>query len=254
VEIPTNTSGKVKIACRPEALFVGLCLVLSLLILFLVAAGGMLKTVHAAGESAAEARVIKFVKEIYPGGDAVRVRLTTVPAQFRQKVKIVNLSFVRIPDVGGDGVCAVEIETSPGKRRTVQVPFRVFTKRELYVLKRAGQKGDTIGMQDVLVRETYMNGKGLGYPASMEDVVGKVLKRDVPASTLVTDQILEDRVVVKRGDMVTIIAESNKLIVRAKGRTVDKGRTGDTIRVKNIASGKEVTAKVVNSSSVKVEF
>jgi hypothetical protein len=63
-------------------------------------------------ESAAEARIIKFVKEIYPGGDAVRVKLTTVPAQLRENVKIVNLSFVRIPDVGGDGVCSVEIETA----------------------------------------------------------------------------------------------------------------------------------------------
>jgi flagella basal body P-ring formation protein FlgA len=122
------------------------------------------------------------------------------------------------------------------------------------VLKGAGQKGDTIGPKDVVVRETYMNGKGVGYPASMEDVVGKVLKRDVPANTLVTDQILEDRIVLKRGDMVTIIAESDKLVVRAKGKTVDKGRMGDVIRVKNIASGKEVMAKVVSSSSVKVEF
>jgi flagella basal body P-ring formation protein FlgA len=169
-------------------------------------------------------------------------------------VKIVNLSFVRIPDVSGDGVCSVEIETAPGRLRTVQVPFRVFSKRELYVLKAAGQKGDTIGPKDVAVRETYMNGKGSGYPASIDDVVGKVLKRDVPANTLVTDQILEDRVVLKRGDVVTIVAESDKLVVRAKGKTVEKGRVGDVIRVKNIASGKEVMAKVVSSSSVKVEF
>ncbi len=250
---PMNTSRNEKVPCRPEACR-GLCVALLILFFLVAAAAGSLKTVQAAGESVAEARIIKFVKEIYPEGDAVRVRLTTVPAQLRRKVKIVNLSFVRIPDISGDGVCAVEIETSPGRLRTVQVPFRVFTKRELYVLKEAGQKGDTIGPKDVVVRETYMNGKGLGYPASIEDVVGKVLKRDVPANTLVTNQILEDRVVVKRGDAVTIIAESNKLIVRAKGKTVEKGRVGDVIRVKNMASGKEVMAKVVTSSSVKVEF
>ena len=154
----------------------------------------------------------------------------------------------------GDGICAVEIETAPGRLRTVQVPFRVFTKRELYVLKAAGQKGDAIGPKDIVVRETYMNGKGSGYPTSVDDVVGKVLKRDVPANTLVTDQILEDRIVVRRGDAVTIIAESDKLVVRTKGKTVDKGRMGDVIRVKNTVSGKEVMAKVVSSSSVKVEF
>jgi len=253
VDTPINTSRDGKIPWGPEAVK-ALCAALLILFFLIAAAAGSLRTVHAAGESAAEARIIKFVKEIYPGGDAVRVKLTTVPAQLRENVKIVNLSFVRIPDVGGDGVCSVEIETAPGRLRTVQVPFRVFAKRELYVLKGAGQKGDTIGPKDVVVRETYMNGKGVGYPASMEDVVGKVLKRDVRANTLVTDQILEDRIVLKRGDMVTIIAESDKLVVRAKGKTVDKGRMGDVIRVKNIASGKEVMAKVVSSSSVKVEF
>jgi flagella basal body P-ring formation protein FlgA len=253
MDTPTNVSRDEKVLCRLEAQK-GLCVVFLILFFFLAAAVGSMRTVHAAGESAAEARIIKFVKEIYPGGDTVRVRLTTVPPQLREKVKIVNLSFVRIPDVSGDGVCSVEIETAPGRLRTVQVPFRVFAKRELYVLKGAGQKGDTIGQRDVVVRETFMNGKGAGYPASIEDVVGKVLKRDVPANTLVTNQILEDRIVVRQGETVTIIAETDRLIVRAKGKTVDRGRVGDVIRVRNIASGKEVVAKVVNGSSVKVEF
>ncbi|MBP7526746.1 MAG: flagellar basal body P-ring formation protein FlgA [Syntrophorhabdaceae bacterium] len=223
-------------------------------LLFLLAAAGSGRGLYAAGESATETRIIGFIKQIYPGGDAVRVRLNSMPSQLRNNAKIVNLSFSRIPDVSGEGICAVEIENSPGRTRTVQIPFKVFTKRELFMLKQAGQKGDTIGMNDILVRQTYMNGNGAGYPAAAEDVIGKVLKRDVPANTLITDRILDDRVVLKRGDVVTIIAESNKLVVQAKGKTVDKGRIGDTIRVKNIASGKELTARVVSGSEVKVEF
>jgi len=227
-----------------------LCITAVIVVLFLAAAAGS----HAAGESPTEARIIKFIKEIYPGGDAVQVRLNSLPSQLREKVKIVNMSFARIPDIGGDGICAVETESAPGRTRTVQVPFKIFTKRELFVLKQAAQKGDAISAKDIQVRVTYMNGKGTGYPPSAEDIIGKVFKRDVPANTLITNQLLEDRIVIKRGDAVTIIAESNKLVVQAKGKTVDKGRIGDTIRVKNIASGKELMAKVVSGSAVKVEF
>ncbi len=134
------------------------------------------------------------------------------------------------------------------------MPFKVFSKRGLFVLKQAGQKGDLISEKDIIVRETYMNGKLAGYPASADEVIGKALKRDVPANTVITDQVLENQVVMKRGDIVTIIAESNKLIVHAKGRTIDKGRIGENIRVKNIASGKELTAKVISGTAVKVEF
>jgi len=254
VDSPMNRNRSEQVPSGPRAALRDLCAILLIFVLFAVVAHAPLRLVHAAGDPSAEARIVKFVKDFYPGDNAVRVRLATVPAQLREKVKIVNMSFLRIPDVSGEGICAVEIETGPGRMRTVQVPFKVFAKRELYVLKQAGQKGDAIGPKDVVVRETYMNGKGAGYPASMEDVVGKVLKKDVPANTVVTDQILEDRVVVKRGDYVTIVAESSKLVVQARGKTVDKGRIGDVIRVRNMASGKEVAAKVVSGGVVRVEF
>ena len=208
----------------------------------------------AAADSSTEARIIRFVKEIYSNGDDVRVKLNSLPVQLREKVRVRGINFVKVPDVNGDGICAVEIENPAGRSRTVQVPFRIFTKRQLFVLKQGGQKGDTIGKNDIYVRDTFMNGKGSNYPNSAEDVVGKVLKRDVPANTVITGRYLEDQVVVKRGDMVTIVAENNRMVVQAKGKTIDRGRMGDMVRVKNIASGKELMAKVTGSNTVKVEF
>lgn len=213
--------------------------------------------VHAAAgaaESGMESRIIRFIKDIYPEGKSVRVKLNSLPAGLKDNAKVVNVNFVKIPDVNGDGVCSVEIRNPAGRAQAIQVPFKVFSRRELYVLKQAGQKGDLISEKDIIVRETYMKGKLAGYPASADEIIGKALKRDVSANTVITDQFLENQVVMKKGDIVTIIAESNKLIVSAKGRTIDKGRVGENIRVKNIASGKELTAKVISSNAVKVEF
>lgn len=214
--------------------------------------------VHAsprAGESGVESRIVKFIKDLYPDGNSVRVKLNSLPSTIKENARVVNVSFVKVPDVNGDGICSVEIRHPAGRTtQAVQVPFKVFSRRELFVLKQAGQKGDLISEKDITVRETYMNGKMAGYPGSADEVVGKALKRDVPANTVITDQVLENQVVMKRGDIVTIIAESNKLVVRAKGRTIDRGRVGENIRVKNIASGKELTAKVISGTAVKVEF
>ncbi len=207
------------------------------------------------GESAVEAKIIWFIKDIYPDkGGSVRVKLNSTPSILKENVRIVNISFVKVPDAGGDGVCAVEVRNSAGHTQTVQVPFKVFAKRELYVLKRAMQKGDLVTHKDLAIRDTYMNGRMAGYPATIEDVIGKALKRDLPANTVLTDQVIEDRVVMKRGEVVTIIAESNKIVVQAKGRAIDNGRMGETIRVKNLSSGKELVGKVVSGTAVKVEF
>ncbi len=227
------------------------------LVLIAVVVAGYLDVVQAGTHpvgSVVESRIIRFIEDIYPEGNPVRIKLNSIPAALRENVAVVNVNFVNVPDVNGNGICSVEIKNRAGRVRVVQVPFRVFSKRELFVLKKAGQKGDLVSMKDIRVRETYMNGRQGGYPASAEDVVGKALKRDVPANTVITDQVLENQVVMKRGDIVTIIAETNKLIVRAKGRTIDKGGIGETIRVRNIASGKELTAKVMSGSTVKVEF
>jgi flagellar basal body P-ring formation protein FlgA len=210
--------------------------------------------VHAAAESGVESRIIRFIKELYPDGNSVRVKLNAVPAELKENAKVVNVSFIRVPDANGDGICSVDVRNPAGRTQSVHVPFRVYSKRGLFVLKQAGQKGDLIREKDIVIRETFMNGRLAGYPASTEDVIGKALKRDVAANTVITDQVLENQVVMRRGDIVTIVAESNKLVVSAKGKTVDQGRIGDKIRVKNIASGKEVTAKVISADAVRVDF
>lgn len=222
--------------------------------LFLVIMAMSVLPLNAAQRSATEERIIKFIREIYSNGNEVRVKLNSIPGYARDKAKVRNVNFVKVPDANGDGVCAVEVESTPGHIRTVQVPFRVYTRRQLFILKQAGQKGDTLDKKDFYIRETYMNGKGADYPPSEEDVTGKALKRDVPANTIITGQMLESRVAVRRGDVVTIIAENSRLIVQSKGKIVEKGCVGDTIRVKNISSGRELMAKVINSSTVKVEF
>ena len=139
---------------------------------------------HAAEYSAIEAKIISFIKEIYNDSDDIQVRLNTIPNQLKEKVKVKNITFTKVPDANGDGICTVEIDTSAGRSKNVQVPFRVFVKRKLFVLKIAGKKDEAIKKGDIFIKETYMNGKGDEYPASIEDLTGKILKRDVPANTI----------------------------------------------------------------------
>jgi flagella basal body P-ring formation protein FlgA len=209
---------------------------------------------RAAEYSATETKIIRFIREVYNDSDDIQVRLNAMPNQWKENVKLKNITFMRVPDANGDGICAVEIDTRAGRSKNVQVPFRVFVKRKLFVLKIAGKKDEAVRKGDVLIKETYMNGKGDEYPVSVEDLAGKVLKRDVPANTIITYQMLVDPVTVKRGDIVNIIVENKKLLVSAKGKTIDKGGIGDTVRVKNISSGKEIIGRVVAHNTIAVDF
>lgn len=89
---------------------------------------------------------------------------------------------------------------------------------------------------------------------STQDVIGKRLKQTVKGDTALLANMVEEPPVIKRGDRVTIVAESSTLLVTALGVAQTKGGIGDQIRVRNCMNKKEIIARIVNASTVKVKF
>ena len=59
---------------------------------------------------------------------------------------------------------------------------------------------------------------------------------------------------VKRGDMVVIVAEAEGLKVTAIGEVKSAGRLGERVKVVNLDSDKRLSARVMDNKTVKVEF
>ena len=87
-----------------------------------------------------------------------------------------------------------------------------------------------------------------------EAVLGKRTKRAIGAKTVLRTHLVEFPPLVKRGDVVVIIAESGGLKISALGQEKKKGGFGDRIPVINFDSKKILYARVLDSSTVKVDF
>jgi flagellar basal body P-ring formation protein FlgA len=85
-------------------------------------------------------------------------------------------------------------------------------------------------------------------------VLGKRTKRAIGAQTVLRPNLVEFPPLVKRGDVVVIVAESDGLKVTALGEVRKKGRIGERIPVINFDSKKILYAQVVDANTVKVEF
>ena len=85
-------------------------------------------------------------------------------------------------------------------------------------------------------------------------VLGKRTKRAIGARVPIKTDTIELPPLVKRGDIVVIIAESRGLKITARGQVKKKGRLGERIPVVNVDSKKLLYALVVDSNTVKVEF
>ena len=207
---------------------------------------------HGAWAASAQGEIKDFIKQIYADSE-VQVVFSQLPLGLKDKVALKNISFAKVPDPTGDGVCLVGIEGKNGAESSVYVPFKVLVKRTLYMLKRDIAKGEAIHLIDLAVKETYLNGSGGAYPEKIEDVLTKTAKKEIHAGEIITKQLLEDQMAVQKGETVNMTVENKRLLVQAKGVALEKGRMGDLVRVKS-ASGKEVIGKVNGNDSVIVEF
>jgi len=86
------------------------------------------------------------------------------------------------------------------------------------------------------------------------EVLGKRTKRPIDANVPLRMGLLEPLPLVKRGNIVLIVAESKYLRVTTLGKIEEEGQKGQIVKVVNISSGKEIYAKVIDSRTVKVDF
>jgi len=90
---------------------------------------------------------------------------------------------------------------------------------------------------------------------SYEEILGKRTRKAIDANTVLRPDLIEFPPLVKRGDVVTVVAESGGLRITALGVVKERsGRRGDRIRVENLDSKKSIYAQVVDSKTVKVDF
>jgi flagella basal body P-ring formation protein FlgA len=200
-----------------------------------------------------EKRLTELLKDGY-GRTGVHVRLDGTPTQLKQAARIRSVNLHRVPDVSGKGLAMVEIEAEDGSVRASYVPFKVFETRKLFYAKRAMTKGSPVGTEDVESKETSVSHSELVYPKELEALLGKVLKKDVAAGTVLTNTMVDSPQVIRKGEMVTIIGENKMLSVRTKGKAEEPGRVGDRIRVRNLASGREVFGTVTENRAISVDF
>ncbi len=205
------------------------------------------------GQETIETVLTDFIKTFNGRNREIKVYFSHLPSHLKGSVKVGHVSFSKLPDANGEGVCMVETKHAGGSRQSY-VPFRIFRNKALFVLAHSLKKGDRIGAADLHVKETLISGTGAGYPESRYEAEGRIVRKDLPAGTVLTNSLLEEEVLVQRGDIVTMEVSRGNLLVKTKGKSLEQGRAGDVIRVKNVTSGKEVTAKVRSNDAVVVEF
>lgn len=88
----------------------------------------------------------------------------------------------------------------------------------------------------------------------VEEAVGNVARKRIDAGAVLRPGMVERPFLVERGDVVTIVASTERIRIATLGEVRNKGRQGDRIRVLNLDSDREVYARVIDAETVGVNF
>jgi flagella basal body P-ring formation protein FlgA len=116
------------------------------------------------------------------------------------------------------------------------------------------KKGDIIEKDDLYVARKNIAHLSQDIVTDMSKALGLMAKHNIKKDACVKEWMLEQCPVVTKGDMVTIVAESDDLKVTVPGKVLEKGYLGELVKIQNVMSRKKIYARVVNSSTVMVDF
>jgi flagella basal body P-ring formation protein FlgA len=89
---------------------------------------------------------------------------------------------------------------------------------------------------------------------SEEKIIGRPLLRSVVPNVPVTDMMVSDTALVRRGHKVSILVESAGFSIKALGEMKADAAVGDSVKALNLQSKKTVFGQLVDENTVRVEF
>jgi len=137
---------------------------------------------------------------------------------------------------------------------TIYAKAHVSLFRKVLVTTRPLPKGAMLTADSVALQRMDIASLRQGFVERPDVVLGRYLKRRLPAGYVLTLHLMVMAKVIHKGEAVTIRAHSGALDVRMGGHALMDGEKGQRIRVRNDRSKRLVEAVVYGPGDVRVLF
>jgi flagella basal body P-ring formation protein FlgA len=154
----------------------------------------------------------------------------------------------------GRGSLALIVRVDDRVVKNIPLNVEVEALADVVVAVRAMERGMVLEKGDVALQKRDMATVPGRTCRNLEEVIGKQVRVGLRGNYPIRSDYLERLPLVKRGQLVTIIAENDKFRITSSGRVKGNGAEGDTVQVQGMNAQKDITAVVVDASTVRVEF
>ncbi len=167
-----------------------------------------------------------------------------------------NLSIVSKSNVNQQGNLSVfmDILIDGNREDSIRVSGKVAIYENILCAVRNLAKGDALLEQDVYFVRKKLFGLQRDVVRNIQEINGKILKTSVQKDNYIKSSWLEEIPLIQKGDLVTLVARRNNLLIVTSGISKEDGYSDKLIRVENIGSGKIVRGVVREKTTVEVIY
>ena len=173
-----------------------------------------------------------------------------LPANAEEEVVLSKMDFNVQRDVFTATLVAPSLE-NPIKK--VHVSGKIDRLVSVPVLSSNLRNGDIIGQNDIQMVEVDQDELQHGVLMKADDLIGMTPRRFAYAGKFLMEGSVIKPQLVGRGEPVSITFTEGSLVLTAKGKALQSGAKGDTVRVTNINSSRTIDAIVIGNNQVQVQ-
>lgn len=152
------------------------------------------------------------------------------------------------------GKLTVGLRCEGSKPWTIYVPATIHHYAVVITAAHPLERGTRISTTDLTSVKRELSTLHAGYFTQHDEVVGKILKRSIHAGKILSPHSVKAPLMVRRGELVTIIATTGKLRVRGKGKALQDAARGESLPVRNTRSKRIIQAVAIEPGTVKVHM
>lgn len=138
--------------------------------------------------------------------------------------------------------------------KKIWVNAEIDVSRKVVVCNRTLPRNHVISQEDIRLDTLSLKEFPEDVITDPLEAIGKRTQRTVDVNSPLKFKCLEVMPLVKRGDLVTIVAESDMVKITTQGVAIENGGKGEMVRVINTGSQKEVYGTVKDTRTVVVDF
>jgi flagella basal body P-ring formation protein FlgA len=154
----------------------------------------------------------------------------------------------------GDSIFTVGVYDDATLLREERVHVRMEVEMDVVMSTKYLMRDKEIDSDSVKLVRKWFNQMPVYVVTQIEDVVGKQPYSDIRQNMEIKRNMLKAVKTMKRGKMVKMVLEKGPMTIVTFGICEEDGSRGDYVKIRNTSSNKMVYARIMDDSSVRVEF